>query len=121
MFDINRIIIILLLMALLYSLYRYQQQTNNISNDANKSLISKKKKTNGKKKKHNKNKDTLSIDNISQASLGSLLDTEKSNNKYVSQDLGSLDSCNSGDSGSITSLLENNEYKDDNFFFQQKK
>lgn len=112
MFDVNRIIIVLLLIALLYSLYRYQQQIT-INNNTPKKIKKKKKKT-----KNNKNKDTITIDNISQASLGSLLDTDDSG-IYKQQDSLDDNTCDSAnDSGSITSLLE--DKSDDNFFFQEK-
>jgi len=103
MISLNRILILLLLIALLYALYKYQQQ-----------IIDKEEAEYKKKRKiksiNNKviEKDDISIDNISQFSLGSLEDIKS--NLYKQDSI--LDSLDSNSLGSLGSMAETYSFLD---------
>lgn len=116
--DINRLLIFLLLIGLLYALYRYQHLI------FGKELIGtsiQDNPTNNKPERTINKEGYVSVDNISQVSLGSLDDEDGRNNELVYKPdsiLGSLDtnSLFGSDGGSIMSggsLGSNNS----SFFF----
>lgn len=110
-FDTNRIIILLLLLGLLYTMYRYQQQQEEESLKVSKKKKRKKKdktKVKESSKKDKKEPDLISVDNVSQFSLGSLDDVP--NSEVYKQD----SMLNSIDSNSFE------DQSDNSFFFQQK-
>lgn len=143
--DINRLVIFLLLIALIYALYKYQnlimenlpkQFKTMESAKENKQLKLKQQKKNIHKQnknikgsKENKYKQ-VTIDNISQISVGSL-ENEPVNNKLYKQDsvLGSLASesgqlTNNSEQGNLNSLFDvssngtnNSQNTKDSFFF----
>lgn len=119
--NINRVIIILLIVALLYALYKYQQKiisnTSSLLNLTNDKGDVKKIKHEKKKQKKETDNDLISIDNVSQISIGSLLDVDTTYNKkkgsYKKASI--VDSLDSGND-SIASLLDDSN---ESFFFQQ--
>lgn len=143
--DINRLVIFLLLIALIYALYKYQnlimdnlpEQFKTVENSKeNRQLILKQQKKNSYKKnknvkgsKENKYKQ-VTVDNISQISVGSL-ENEPANNKLYKQDsvLGSLASesgqlTNNSEQNNLNSLFDvssnstnNSQNTKDSFFF----
>jgi hypothetical protein len=108
--DINRLLIFLLLIGLLYALYRYQhiifgQQNKNINILDNQTIS-------------NVEEPYVSIDNISQLSMGSL-DDENGNPDFVYKPdsiLGSLDT-NSLFQSEDGSMLSNGSLASNNSFF----
>ena len=127
MFDINRIVILILICALLYALYMYQQQLPIISfiGNKDKKAIKQEEPENSKKQDRrakrkptqiHDNTDLISIDNMSQVSLGSLLDLDdnaRGERGYKkASELNSLESA-----GTFGSLLNEDE-ENENFFFR---
>jgi hypothetical protein len=143
MLDINRFVILILIMILLYALYMYQQKMPSLPFfTQNNDVVKKRKKekiytkarakvtTNTKKKKkketkhvkwlkkENKDKtDLITIDNISQVSLGSLLDVDSDapHKNSVYKQAKELES-----NGTFGSLLNDSSDKsqEEDFFFQ---
>jgi len=119
MADMNRILIFILLAGVLYILYKYQhlifgnEEAKNIGHQNTEPINQPKyiKYNNNDQKKRN-----ITIDNISQLSLGSL-DDEDGNQHMYKQDslLGSLETNSFLSNGSNESLLS----KNDSFFFNE--
>lgn len=119
MTDINRILIFILLAGFLYILYKYQYLI--FGNEETKNIVHNNTGTTNQPKyiKYNDNgkkKRDITIDNISQLSLGSL-DDEDGNQHMYKQDslLGSLETGSFLSNGSNESLLS----KNDSFFFNE--
>ncbi len=131
MFDLNRIVIFLLLAALLYALYKYQQQINgiskvqsihrrkrrlprenrNINHDVKAQPLPRQSRE--YKNRQEENNDTISVGNVSQLSLGSLLDVDGVDKEEIYKPASVL---NSLESGNTMSLMDGNS--EDSFFFQ---
>ncbi len=134
--DINRLVIFLLLIALIYALYKYQYlileklpeqfkivekqkqiQTQIQTQKQTQKQIQKQKQIQNKNIKKNKYKQ-VTIDNISQVSIGSL-ENENENNRFYKQDsiLGSLAS-ESGNYMNNSENSENSGHSDINSLFE---
>jgi hypothetical protein len=118
--NINRILIFILLLTLLYALYKYQQHIM-LGSNKDKSLQKKKiKRLKTRpliKYEDVNNKDTISLDNISQISIGSIDDTNAEVYKPDSVIGGSVDSGNI--SFLDTKSNDSRDSKDSSFFFQK--
>ena len=115
--DMNRILIFLLLAGLLYALYRYQhkifgnfEEEQQSIQKTTKYIKQNKIQTKTKKLPYENKTKKVSIDNISQLSLGSLED-ENGNAQVYKQDsiLGSLDSNSFITERSNDSLVSKND------------
>ena len=130
--DTNRILIFVLLLALLYTLYKYQQDKQPVITDSD----DKKRRKHKKKKKHrtkdrevdtatktpSKNPDLISVDNVSQYSLGSLNEVNNSAGSESNHNLAieSFKSPNSSNDSSEADASIFNESVEEPFFFQQR-
>ena len=142
-FDINRIVVLVLICALLYALYMYQQQISFpsipfLNNKVEATEVSKQTKVINNKEEDDNNKikkskhktpiikkrdktDLISIDNMSQISLGSLVDYNESiedniKNKRKSTYKKALDTNSLETGNTLGSIIEGTENED--FFFQ---
>lgn len=106
--DMNRLLIFLLLAGLLFALYKYQHLIFGQSKVTENPVVNKDKKsirhTNNQQLSYEeKPTNKVTLDNISQISLGSLDDEDGSPPKIYKQDsiLGSIDSNTIGSAGSL--------------------
>ena len=139
MFDINRLVVLVLIMALLYALYFYQnklpflsesstpeeqkkaiEQAEPVAKSSPDKQPAPKQTKPSKKKSKNDKADLISIDNMSQVSLGSLLDLDVNTNDgrkgyKKARELNSNESI-----GTYDSLLQaDDESVHQNFFFRE--
>lgn len=119
--TLNRFFIFILLLALLYALWRYQQyilgSDDDVVDDSVPKLTYKKQKSrlrrsrSGKSVVDDESLDNITIDNVSQFSLGSMEDVRTNQQSF-------MDSMDSGDN---LSFLDDNQSREsrESFFFEE--